>query len=378
MTAIRGRGFTVVPAVLGLALLLAALGTTLYFVGPKAQTASAAYNKGFSLGPILGSVFIGIFFVAVASRMAERKGQGLATAVCGGILLLANIAYGVNVLRGFGVIRPLAQGNAVVASNPPRAQAQQTQPERAPSDAPDAAADREAANPITSQPPAPPPAQPQTSQPPAQQPQGAPQSSPQTRPSRESMPKRETARPKEDQLSEQGQAALQELEAEIKAACGKLASEADAAYKKMRKPVTTMSALNKATDEFAALRVAAPALEKRLRNIMEEARERLAKAGEDDFKRMKYAMDWERGMATFERAGACGDLERACDAAESLFAVLKDTLGKWKVDSAGKVTSPDRAVEQRLFIPRSQMGHALDRQNDVLHGLRQGDQPGGK
>jgi hypothetical protein len=89
-------------------------------------------------------------------------------------------------------------------------------------------------------------------------------------------------------------------------------------------------------------------------------------------------MEWERGLATFERANACSTLARTCETAQELFVILKDTLGKWKVDASGKVSGPDRNVENRLFGPRAQLGFALDRQVETLNDLRQGDAAKGK
>jgi len=361
------RAFTAVPLVVLLAVTMVTLGLVIAFKAPAKATASGAYNSGYQTGLFVGPIVIGAFFVWLASRIAEKRSQGLATAICGTILLLANIAYGVNALRAIGVIKPLppkqvtSSGMAAntlpsnlgkVANTPSSADGSLDSPPEVPSQGVRV------------------------------QPQPQPTGASSTTPS-DSQPKREEpvrrapvpalAPPKDAATNEAGSKALATLRAEVIDSVLAIAQRGEGAYARMRKPVTTKSALDKAMEEFATLKVDAEKMEKRLRNLSQEARDVLVNAGVDQFDTMRMAMEWERGMATFDCVNACGTLGRAGDTAQEFVVILNDTLGKWKVDAAGKVTSPDRNGDDRIFGPRAQMGFALDRQVETLNALKQGD-----
>lgn len=367
------RGFTAVPLVIVLAVTMVGLGLVIAFNTPPKTTASGAYNSGYQTGLIVGPILIAGFFVWVASRIAERRSEGLATAICGTILLVCNIAYGVDAVRALGIISSQRSKPGMVAKD----SANQSQ---------DAGNSQQLDTSKTKTP--------QSGSPSAQAPTTTPASTPtvqepgpsetarptvpQTRPAREG-PVRGVPAPAKDEVAHEGSIkALAALREEVVGECLSLAKRAEAAYAKMRKPVTTLSALNKAMEEFGTIRADAEKLEKRLRGLGQEARERVKSAGSDAFETSRLVMEWERGVGAFERANGCGTLARTCETAQELFVILKDTLGKWKIDAAGKVTSPDRAVESRLFSPRAQMGFALDRQVETLNDLRQGDAAKGK
>lgn len=368
------RGFTFVPIVVILGVLLISLGTVLYFKTPVPQTASAAYNKGFSLGPIVGSAFVALFFNVIASRIAERRSEGLAVGICGTILLLANIAYGVNALRAFGVIKP-QQTSALASSNSPLSK-RSVSPR--PATSPEAPSQSVAAPPESQTTDRATPGETTQAIESATSPNAIPSSKQPSSPSASkptpSAPDRSAQPDRDGALSERGVAALAALEKEVRQSCVALAEEANTSYAKMKKPVATISALNKAMEDFQSLKVRSADLEKRLRNITDEAQKVLKEAEVGDIHLMRHAMAWERGLASFDRAGACDDISRACDTATDLFRVLKDHVGKWKVDAAGKITSPDRAVESKLFGPSAQLGFALDRQKETIDDLLQGDQ----
>lgn len=367
----RNRAFTFVPLVVLLAVSMVGLGIVIALKAPPRTTPSAAYNSGYQVGAFVGPILIASFFVWIASRIAERRSEAMATAIVGTILLLCNIAYGVNALRAFGVIKPLAakQGLNPSSAGSLNANASPAVPPQT------GAAPSPATEPQTGTPTpavvAPDPGAPSSSPTTTATPSGG-QPLPRGVP-RQGVPAK-AAPDANKQAAEQEAAAkaLDGLREEVVGECLLIATRAETAFGKMRKPVTTKSALDKSMQEFATLKGDAEKLEKRLRNLMQEAKERLSGGVVDQFDAQRMAMDWERGLATFERSNACAHLGRTCETAQELFVVLKDTLGKWKVDASGKVTSPDRNVEQRLFSPRAQLGFALDRQEETLNDLRQG------
>lgn len=365
------RGFTIVPLVLVLALTMIALGLVIAFNTPGKATASGAYNSGYQAGLFVGPIVIGTFLVLLASRIAERRSHGLAMGICGTILLLANIAYGVNALRALGIVKPLPPKSGMVANAPPSTVGNVA---RSPETPTPRAEPKQDGLPRSTTPETPNP-QPAPAQP---WPSSNPPVSPPERPIREAPVRGVPAPAKDAAAGEAAKKVLAALRDEVVGECLALASRADGAYAKMRKPVTTISALNKAMDEFGELKADGEKLEKRLRDLNREAKERLAATSTDQFDTQRLAMEWERGLATFERANACSTLARTCETAQELFVILKDTLGKWKVDASGKVSGPDRNVENRLFGPRAQLGFALDRQVETLNDLRQGDAAKGK
>lgn len=347
----RRRAFTVVPVVAVLALVAIVLAILLGVKGvPQPATASAAYNAGRAAGSWLGPIFVAVLFFLLASPLAERRGNGFATAVAGSILLLVNIAVGVNVLRAYGVVGsrgpgagPSALPAAPLAARPPVAQpTPRPVPQPAPADPPSSVG-------------------PQAGQP-AQQPAAAPDAALRDRLARERA-EREAAEKEKAEKAAALAKVLDGVEADEKAAldgASKAVADAGRAFAATvaRAPQPTRKALDERRAGAEGVRQSTEALRGRIKGAQEGLEKKLRDAGAEEFdahfRASRAGGSWDlhqREFAADSLTDFCGLVTNECE-------VLGGALGTWKL-KAGEIDAKDAMVKARLSSPRFRIEASL-------------------
>jgi len=315
------RAFTLVPVVALLALLAIALAITLGIKGvPQAPTSSGAYNTGRAAGSWIGPIVVALLMIPLASRLAQRRSQALATGVVGTILLLLNLAVGINVLRAFGVI------------GTPRTSIAQTPA------------------PIT-------PIRAAAASPPSPM-HTSPKPSPQTSPNA-SQPQRMATPAAKDPLAD----TLDEVQAKRLAALDESCKGLAEKVRAWSATIASPPAPDKQT--IADRRAAAIALQRELnalratlRDEPEAMKTALVAAGASEsetFHRSVRASNQARlnfrEMAAGSLSDACGLVIQECD-------LLSASKESWNVKD-GAITAKDPVVAHRLGIPRVHLGGVL-------------------
>lgn len=346
------RAFTLVLIPLILVVTLVIFGVIISVFAPTKTSASGAYQKGQALGPGLGAALFGLFWLWIASRLAERRSHGTATAVVGAILLLANFAMGVNAYRAYNGIAAPQPRSPIATLAPTPASPTPFSPIATPS------------TPVPTVPTATlQPTPPQAFTPPVTT---HPVSTPEPRPV---APVVVTPAP-EPPPSASALQALEDLRAEFESACTALAADAELLYAAAARPKLGKADAQKAVDMATKLQAQAQALWKRLARGSNEAIDVLQQAGMSGFEAHNAAGAMSDAMNLHKRAVAANQVSMFAEQAVSLFTLIRDNPGAIRLDAKGTLSSKDRKLDAQMFGPRSQVGWAVDKKDQVLQVLR--------
>ncbi|HYE62077.1 MAG TPA: hypothetical protein VD997_08770 [Phycisphaerales bacterium] len=343
---VRRRAFVLLPLVLLLAISAAALGVVYGMNAPAKQTTSAAYNKGNRLGPTVGIPLVALFFVWQAGRFAERRGNGSANAVFGGILLLMNLAVGINVYRVLtGRKAPVVaqRGSGAGPSAP--------------------------AFPYTTPPPPlPQPRPPMDGQAPVTQPGQAQRPAP--APPAPSGPSPHEAATKA--ADAKARPVIEAFEAKLKEEITLAADAAEGFSKEIAKPPAhDKRVLKERTANADALRNALTRIERRLKDAGDDLEKELARAGLESFDARHRAMRWSADFSASSRQFAAGRLVSLCDRVKNECAVLDREFPAWTL-TKGEITVRDAQKRHALTSERFFIEADVQHLHTTLASLREG------
>jgi hypothetical protein len=351
------RAFTLVIVPLVLGIILVVLGLMMWKAGGPpggTKTASSAYNAGRSIGPFLGAVFFSAFWIWIASALAEKRSEATATFVCGGILLLANVAYGINTARAYGLLNPIAkQGGLVAGAN--------GSPTTSSTGAARAVPPQESE---TSQPtpPRPPTFTPESTSPGIQ---------PQPKTQENSVQAPEPVKPvtQRDEIDPRLTEALGELRVSLQAELRTLKDDTD----QFVKVFTRLCPSSK--KELAARKQRAESLEadakrigKKMFGVDQLARDIADKLGVNAGASSRAVMEFSQEFGGWQRSSACDGIARLAQAGIDEVDELDRHFGHWRIEK-GKYFSKERAIESSLGSKRFFLDAALDRKSDLIDRL---------
>ncbi len=347
------RAFTIVWIPALLVLVMVVLGAILAFNKPPSATGAAAYDAGNRLGSFIGPAVIGLFFLWLASRIAERRSETMATLIIGPILLLMNAAILVNVMGWAKPVQKPPRG-----SNITRLLGNQPNPQPTPQAA------QPAAPRATPQPTGPRAVQPSATPPPPP----APVVPERVRPTTAAFDEAAAYAANSDAKAAEALGALAKtLGSAVADLEMKLATTAD---ELLKPPVHDKRVLKIRREQAAALLESAKAAEKALGDAMDSAKSSLAAAGVASHQSLGMAIEFSSTSNATTRGFAAGDIVRFAEAAIEELDALDAAFPKWKLNADKEVDSTDFALRGRLRGLRMFTTVFGDRREDVVTRLR--------
>lgn len=330
------RAFTIVPLALVLWLVMILLGVALWLKTPP----PGYIPQGRNIGPgqiesLILAIAYGGFWFFLLSPVAEKKGQGLASALS---LVLHGAVCAMLALSLAGLTsdqRKLNNPAAPIAAAPPPS-AQPTRPNSPANPTP------LAANPVPPLPPEDPTPLAPAIAPPSSEPPPAPDTTTPARPSRPSSPS--AAKPAIETA-----AAIEAVETPITQKLDELIASIDKFLPELAKRAPReVRVINSRLESIKNLRAAAESVKQPLEAAQTELKLRFMKLGMsegdahfDSFKRIHQVFN-----VTQRKFGADAII-RLCDKATEEHEFLRDNIHKWTIDAKGELKSSDTAFKQK-------------------------------
>lgn len=358
------RAFTLVMVPLVLGITLVVLGFMMWKAGGPpggAKTASSAYNAGRSIGPFLGAALFSAFWIWIASALAQKRSEATATFVCGGILLLANVAYGVNTARAYGLLKPIAKQAGPVAGASGSSTSSSTRAART-------------VPPQDNQPSESGTTQPTQPKPPVFTPEPEPaatavQPQPKIQANPEQTPEQTKPVIERDAVDPRFSEALGELRVSLQTELRTLKDDTDQFVKVFTKLCPSSK------KELAARKQRAESLEadakrigKKMFGVDQLARDAADKLGVNSGAAARAIMDFSQEFGGWQRSAACDGIARLARAGLDEVDELDRHFGHWRIEK-GKYFSKERAIESSLGSKRFFLDAALDRKSDLIERL---------
>lgn len=360
------RAFTIVPIPALLAVVVIALGLVLAFKGSgKPPTGNAAYDQGKSIGAIVGPIVIALFFVWLASRIAERKSETLATLIISPILLLMGVAYGMNVMGWAKPLPKQKKGEAV-------ARLLGVHPDQA---SPGAGSGATAASPTSPAPAGPRPrptpsgtAEPVSSTPPPPPPPPPPIVPARARPA---TPAFDTAAVYAAEGDAKAEAVLATIAADLGKQVADLEMKAALAVDELLKtPAHDKRVLKARREQAAELQSAAELVSRSLDDAREAAGRALEAAGLDVHQSTSMSMTFANTTEVHRRSLGADELARFAATAIEEIDALDAEFPRWKLNAQREIDSTDFALRGRLRGLRMFTTSFERRKDDALAHLR--------
>lgn len=338
------KAFTFLPLVVLLGLSMAALGLIIGLNTPPKVTGNGAYDSGNRFGALVGPAIIAAFFIWLASRVAERRSEGMANAIFGSILLLMNLAYGVKLYRVLnGIPQPqVAQRNRpspFAPSTPqPSTPSASTTPRPAFNNQPSAA---------------PTPRPPTASHPPAPA----------------SPSPHEVA---EMQADAKARPVIEAFELKLLEEIKGPADAAEGFANDIAKPPAhDKRVLKERTADADALRNALTKLETRLKSADEDLERELAAAGIEAFDARHRSARWSSEFSNTPREFAVGRVIALCDRVKNECELLDRDFAAWTL-TKGEITVKDVKRRHELTTERFFIEADIPQLKSTLTTLREG------
>jgi hypothetical protein len=315
----RRRAFTLVPVVVILAISMVVMAFIFAQKGPPPNAPATTNSTGSLIAHVAGIACFGMFMVALAGTVAEKRGTLFSSILFGTILGCANLAFLLNIL-GIAKPNPLKQpppGPVARVPLPPPSYLTPPTPPPAPNPTP-----APGQTPTPQQPgqpalPPPPPA-------PTQHEIAAAKAKPTT----------DAFRGELDKLIEEAAAATEGFAAKVS-----------------KVPAHDKKDLKDRAADAAALRHLIEPLEQALKNADEDLEAKLKSAGLDHFDASAATTSFSIDYGAHQRAFACGRILDLCDRVKEECDLLDANFASWSIQK-GEIACKDFDLRAKLTSPR--------------------------